>query len=213
MHSIGIYETGCTYGTSCENKHKRPSTEPPENDVVTAAGNAKPVSSMATGATRVSSMATGTFPEANGGEYVVNELTASEISQGFKLVPTKTQHWLKNNKIWLQPEDEDTSLCQNCEEGHSHITPCNDGGQHSLLGQQIDSNNLFNWVSYATQKQASQDVQSNSVLATGTRVGSPPFFVVDRRARRRAQDARFCFSIKESNAKDANSFAFLYDSD
>ena len=34
MHSIGIYETGCTYGATCKKKHERPSFEPPENDAV-----------------------------------------------------------------------------------------------------------------------------------------------------------------------------------
>ena len=91
MHSIGIYQTGCTYGSACKKKHERPSIEPPENDVVTAAGSAKRVSSMTAGATRVSSMATGASPEANGGEYVVKELPASDIkSQDFTLVPNKT---------------------------------------------------------------------------------------------------------------------------
>ena len=140
MHSPGIYQTGCTYGSACKNKHERPSVEPPENVVVPAAGSAKRVSSMSTGAKRVSSMATGASPEANGGEYVVKELPASDIkSQDFMLVPNKTQYWIKNNKIWLQPEDEDGTLCQHCDEGHSHITPCSDGGQHSLLSQQMAS--------------------------------------------------------------------------
>ena len=68
MHSIGIYETGCTYGASCKKKHERPSIEPPENNVVNAAGNAKPVSSMSTGAKRVSIMAMGASPKADGDE-------------------------------------------------------------------------------------------------------------------------------------------------
>ena len=175
---------------------------------------------MTAGATRVSSMATGASPEANGGEYVVKELPASDIkSQDFTLVPNKTQYWMKNNKIWLQPADEDTTLCQNCDEGHSHIRPCNDGGQPSLLGQQmasalaassVDPNNPFKWISYTSQVQASQDMQSNSVLATGTRVGSHPIFIMDRRARNQAQDTRFCFSIN-AKAQEESSFACLYD--
>lgn len=134
MHSLGIYETGCTYGSACKQRCERLSIEPPENDVVTAAGNAKPVSSMSTGATRESVMATGASPEAHGDEYVLKELTVSEMESGdLHLAPNKTKFWIKNNKIWLQPEGGEDTLCQNCNEGHSIITPCSDGGQHSLL--------------------------------------------------------------------------------
>ena len=134
MHSLGIYETGCTYGSACKQRHERLSIVPPENDVVTAAGNAKPVSSMSTGATRESVMATGASPEAHGDEYVLKELTVSEMESGdLHLAPNKTKFWIKNNKIWLQPEGGEDTLCQNCNEGHSIITPCSDGGQHSLL--------------------------------------------------------------------------------
>ena len=52
--------------------------EPPENDVVTAAGSATRVSSMSIGAKRVSIMATGASPKADGGEYVLKELTYVE---------------------------------------------------------------------------------------------------------------------------------------
>ena len=108
MHSIGIYDTGCTYGSACKQKHERPSIEPPENDVVTATGNAKPVSSMSTGATRVSVMATGASPKVDGDEYVLKELAVSEIeSMDFNLAPNKTNYWIKNNTIWLQPECDD----------------------------------------------------------------------------------------------------------
>ena len=90
MHSIGIYATGCSYDATCKLKHERPSIEPPENDVVTAAGNAKPVSSMSKGATRVSVMATGASPEAGGGEYSLKELTVSEMESGdWHLAPTR----------------------------------------------------------------------------------------------------------------------------
>lgn len=164
MHSIGIYETGCTYGSTCKKKHKRPSIEPPENDVVTAAGNAKPVSSMSTGAKRVSIMAMGASPEANGDEYVLKELAVSEIeSRDFNVAPNKTNYWIKNKKIWLQPEGEEGTLCQHCDEGHSTITPCSDGGQHLLLSQQMalalaassqDPNNPLKWASYASQVHA-----------------------------------------------------------
>ena len=89
MHSIGIYETGCTYGASCKKKHERPSIEPPGNDVVAdagrnqaAAGYMKPVSRMSTGAKQVSIMATGATPKDDGGEYVLEELPASVINRG-----------------------------------------------------------------------------------------------------------------------------------
>ena len=223
MHSIGIYDTGCTYGSACKKKHERPSIEPPENDVVTAAGNAKPVSSMATGATRVSTMATGASPEANGGECVLKSLPASEIkSQDFVLVPNKTNYWMKNNNVWLQawPENENETLCQNCDDGQSHIAPCSDGGQHLLLSQQIasalassskDPENPLQWASYASQMKAAQDVQANSVLTTGTRVGSPPIFVVDRRSRKMG-----CFSVRAKACmpgEHENMHSCLYDSD
>ena len=134
MHSLGIYDTGCTYGSACKQKHERPSIEPPENDVVTAAGNAKPVSSMSTWATRVSVMATGGSPEAHGDECVLKELTVSEMESGdLHLAPNRTKFWIKNNKIWLKPEGGEETLCQNCNEGHSIITPGSDGGQHSSL--------------------------------------------------------------------------------
>ena len=72
-------------------------------------------------------MATGASHEDNGGEYVLKELAVSEIeSKDFKLAPNKTNYWLKNNKIWLQPEGEGENLCQHCDEGHLHITPCSD---------------------------------------------------------------------------------------
>ena len=218
MHSIGIYDTGCPYGSTCKKKHERPSIEPPENNVVTAAGNAKPVSSMPTGAKRVTIMATGASPEANGDEYVLKELAVSEIeSRDFKLAPNKTNYWIKNNKIWLQPDGEEDTLCQHCDEGHSTITPCSDGGQHSLLSQQMvlalaassqDPSNPLKWASYASQVQATPDVQESSVLATGTRVGSPPVYFMDRRARKAA-----CSSITAKTcvkAQNANMYSCLY---
>ena len=41
LHSIGIHRTGCTYGKTCKHNHERPNFEPPENNVVTAAGSAR----------------------------------------------------------------------------------------------------------------------------------------------------------------------------
>jgi len=227
MHSIGIYETGCTYGAMCKKKHARPDTEPPENDAVADAGRtqaaARPISSMSTGAKRVSVMATGASPEAHGDEYVLKELTASEMgSEDLHLAPNKTQCWMKNNKIWLQPEGDEDTLCQNCGEEHSIITPCSDGGQHQLLLKNMISDLAtsskhpdvpLRWASYVSQVQASQDVQDSSVLATGTRVvGSPPKYYADRRTRKAA-----CSSItvkKCMPARDNNMYSCLYyDSD
>ena len=68
------------------------------------------------------------------------------------------------------------------------------------------------WASYASQVQATQDVQESSVLATGTRVGSPPKYYADRRVRKAA-----CSSITVKKcvpAHDANMYSCLYyDSD
>ena len=133
-------------------------------------------------------MATGAVPETNGGNCAVQELPVSELKcKEFKILPNKTNSWVRSDKIWLQPEDEDHSLCQTGEEGHSHIEPCSNGGQqsqHSLLGHQmacalvasaVDPDNPFRWASYSSQGQAATGVQSMSVLTTGVR--SPPIFV------------------------------------
>ena len=109
MHDIVIYKTGCSYDRTCNKKHERPNVEPPGNDVVTAAGSA----------TRVLSMATGAVPETNGGKPVLQELPVSELkTKEFIIMPNKTTHWLNSNKIWMQPEDEDASYCQVCEQEH-----------------------------------------------------------------------------------------------
>ena len=195
---------------------ERPSFEPPENDVVTAAGNANPVSSMSTGAKRVSIMATGASPNDTGlhatMEYVCKELAVSQIQpEEFKLVPNETNYGLQTNNIWLQPEGEEESLCQNCDEGHSHITPCSDGGQHSSLSQQMASalaassrypNVPLKWSSCASQVRATQDVQESQVLA-------PPVYRMDRWARKAA-----CSSITVKKcvpARDVNMYSCLYE--
>ena len=79
MHSIGIYDTGCSYGATCKLKHARPSIKPPENAVGADQAAATPISSMSTVAKRVSVMATGASPEAHGGEYSLKELTVSDM--------------------------------------------------------------------------------------------------------------------------------------
>ena len=154
MHDIGIYKSGCSYGRTCNKKHERPNFEPPENDVVTAAGSV----------TRVLSMATGAVPETQGGKPVLQELPVTELKmKEFTIMPNKTTHWLNSNKIWMQPEDEDASLCQVCEQEHSQIEPCSNGGQHSLLGHQmacalavsaVETDRPFRWASYSSQELA-----------------------------------------------------------
>ena len=204
-------------------KHERPSIKPPENDVVADAGRnqaaAKPISSMSAVAKRVSVMATGASPEAHGGEYSLQELTVSEMESGdLHLAPNKTQFWMKNNKIWLQPEGDDDTVCKNCHEGHSVITPCNDGGQHFLLLKNMVSDLAVSsthpdvplkWASHATQVQATQEVQERSVLATGTRVGNPPKYYADRKTRKAA-----CSSVTVKKcvpARDVNMYSCLYE--
>ena len=158
-------------------------------------------------------MATGASP------HTCKELAVSEIEPArFTLAPNETQFWLQNNKIWLQPEGEGDSLCQNCDEGHSHITPCSDGGQHSSLSQQMasalaassrDPNVPLKWASYMSQMQATREIRESQVLATGTRVGSPPMYRMDRMARKAA-----CSSVtvkKCKPARDANMYACLYE--
>ena len=168
---------------------------------------------MTTGAKRVSSMATGASP------YTCKELAVSEIEpEKFTLAPNETSFWIQNNKIWLQPEGEEDSLCQNCDEGHSHITPCSDGGQHSSLSQQMasalaassrDPNVPLKWASYKSQMQATREIRESQVLATGTRVGSPPMYRMDRMARKAA-----CSSVTVKTckpARDTNMYACLYE--
>jgi hypothetical protein len=176
---------------------------------------------MSTGAKKVSVMATGASPGDNGDKYVLEELPASEIKQGnFHLVPNETIYWILNNKVWLQPENESDTMCRNCDEGHSQLTPCSDGGQHSLLSHHMastlaasskDPNPPLRWASYKAQLVAALDVHESSVLAVGTRVGSPPAYRMDRRARKAA-----CSSISAKTcvaAKDANMYSCLYNDD
>ena len=163
MHDLGIYKSGCNYGSECNKKHERPNFEPPENDVVTAAGSATRVLSMATGARAV--------PETQGGKPVLQEIPVSDLKmKEFTIMPNKTTHWLNSNKIWMQPEDEDASLCQVCEQEHSQIEPCSNGSQHSLLGHQmacalavsaVETDKAFRWASYSSQKLATTGLVRN----------------------------------------------------
>ena len=119
MHSIGKYKTGCTYGSACRKKHERPSIEPPAN-----AHDGKAVATMATGV----------LPQTNGGKQVHQEMQVGDVTDTkFVIMPNETKYWVSSSHIWLQPEDEDDSLCANCDETHSQIAPCKNGGCHSML--------------------------------------------------------------------------------
>ena len=90
MHSIGIYRTGCTYGTACIHKHERPSNEPPENGADADVPG-----------TPVSTMATGAIPNTNGAKPVLKEMTNEEgkekksvrAPQARRLEPAPEAHW------------------------------------------------------------------------------------------------------------------------
>ena len=164
-------------------------------------------------------MAAGAVPETNGGKPVLQELPVSELkTKEFTIMPNETNYWLNSSKIWMQPKDEDDSLCQTCETEHSQITPCSSGDQHSLLGHQmacalavsaVEPDKPFRWASYSSQELATSGAaQSMSVLVTGTRTGvrSPPIFM-DRAARK---DTRFCYSVKAKKTETEDKTC-LYD--
>ena len=146
MHHIGKYRFGCTFGDNCRKKHQRPSSEPAEKSKQ-----------------RVTSMATKAVPETNGGKPVLQEVQPSDITgQKFNLIPNNTGYWVCNNKVWLQPEDDNDLMCTNCNEGHSIIQPCKNGAQHSGLIHQmalemsasaVEEQRPFKWMSYGTQVQ------------------------------------------------------------
>ena len=75
MHSLGIYRTGCEFGSKCKHTHERPSVEPPEN-TLDAPDSVKHVASMARGAVPT-----------NGGQQVQTERTADQRCQGQGILP------------------------------------------------------------------------------------------------------------------------------
>ena len=144
MHSIGKYKTGCKWGSTCNKKHERPNCEPKA-----ALKN-------------VSSMAIGTLP--TNGTAKLQEMQMRDLEgHDLTLMPNETLHWVSNCKIWLQPEHDEETMCSVCDEGHSTITPCeNGGGSHSeltksmgieLTASAVEPDRPFRWVSYAMQVQ------------------------------------------------------------
>jgi hypothetical protein len=207
MHSLGIYRTGCEFGSRCAHRHERPDGEPPENKLGAAPDSA----------TKVAVNTTGAVPETNGGQQVLKELQMADVKdRGFSLVPNKTTWWIKNNKTWLQPANDGESLCQNCEEGHSHITKCSDGGCHSKLTHEmacalatsaVETAQPFTWLPYETQ---TRQANSLSVLVTGTRNKDTRRVEIKLPATRaEAAGGRFCYTINAKSMADA----CLYDSD
>ena len=97
----------------------------------------------------------------NGGKPVLQEVQPSDITgQKFNLIPNDTGYWMCNNKVWLQPEDDNDQMCTSCNEGHSVIQPCKDGAHHSGLIHQmalemsasaVEEQRPFKWMSYGTQ--------------------------------------------------------------
>ena len=200
MHHIGKYRSGCTFGDSCRKKHQRPSSEPEEN-------SKKQVASMATNAIP-DTIKCGRF--LNGGKPVLKEVTPSDTTgQKFNLIPNDTGYWMCNNKVWLQPEDDNDHTCTNCSEDHSIIRPCKDGAHHSGLIHQmalemgasaVEEQRPFKWMSYGTQVQKDA-VDANVNLATATRKNLPVFTRV--RPATWEADTRFCYSVNAKTVDNA----------
>ena len=193
MHHIGKYRSGCTFGDNCRKKHQRPSSEPAENLKQQEA-----------------SMATKAILETNGGKPVLQEVQPSEITgQRFNLIPNDTGYWMCNNKVWLQPEDDNEQMCTSCNECHSIIQPCKNGAHHSGLIHQmalemsasaVEEQQPFRWMLYGTQVQKDA-VDATVHLATATRASLPVFTRV--RPATRAVDTRFCYSVHAKTVEDA----------
>ena len=147
---------------------------------------------------------------------VLLEVHASDMAdQKCILIPNNAGNWVCCNKVWLQPKDDDTSMCTHCQEGHSIIKPCKLGGRHSgmlhhmaleMSISSVEEQRPFRWMPYGVQEQK-EAIEANVSLTTATRTRFP---VMDRRRpATRAEDARFCYSV---NAKPMEA-ACLYDSD
>ena len=137
--------------------------------------------------------------------------------QNFVLIPNNTGNWVCSNKVWLQPEDNDTSmtLCANCKEGHSTIKLCKNGERHSGMLHQmalemsisaIEEQRPFRWMPYGVQVQK-EATETDVPLTTATRTRFP--VIARRRPATRAEDTRSCYSINAKTMEDA----CLYDSD
>ena len=113
----------------------------------------------------------------------------------------------------MAPKDDADSLCSNCDESHSTITPCLGGDSHSILLHQmacamatsaVERDNPCRWMTYATQKK----IAAETDLPTGTRQRCGAI-VVERPATRPKGDIRFCHNVNAKTMEDA----ILYDSD
>ena len=163
-------------------------------------------------------MATGALPQTNGGKQVHQQMQVSDVADTkFVIMPNETKHWVNSSRIWLQPEDEEDSLCATCDEAHSQITPCEKGGCHSMLTHDmanamavsaVESGRPFQWMAYLTQHQFAANVKSNAVLATATRQRAPPIYVNRPATRAAEKETQFCYNV---NAKKMD--ACLYDND
>ena len=214
MHSLGIYRTGCDFGSQCKKKHERPKGEPPENATV-----AVPV-----GTKRTAAMATGAVPITNGGKPKIQEMGLADISgKTFAVfMPSKATVWIKCNRMWLQPKDENDMVCQNCNTCHSLIETCEDGGTHSLQYHEmacelaataVEADRTFKWVPYSVQVQMVEDDEAKCMTATVTRTRETRGVLFNRPATRAAAG---CYGVSVSkmekkNEDDGNSY--LYDSD
>ena len=132
------------------------------------------------------------------------------------------KHWINSNKMWLQPEGETDSLC---DEGHSQIEPCEDGGCHSMLpytmacelaASAVETERKFRWVTYGTQVQ--HDAQAEAkVMATRVDRRMAMQVIMPRPATRAAAGlscnsySAIVQKVKEKREEDACSY--LYDSD
>ena len=189
--------------------------EPPENAAVGENENAKPVATMATGM----------IPNTNGGKPVVLEMQPKDVAdQKFAIPRNETGWWIKSNKMWMQPED-DNGLCQNCSAAHSQVRSCADGGSHPMLLHQmacematsaVEHTSPFRWVSQETQQTIATEVKSNAVLVNATRETrdcAPPIYK-SRPATRAEMETRFCYNVNAKPMEDKEMHdACLYDSD
>ena len=131
------------------------------------------------------------------------------LTKTFILIPNHAGNWMCCNKVWLQPEDDETTMCTNCQEGHSIIKPCKLGGRHSGILHQmamemsisaVEEQRPFRWMPYGVQVQRDA-IEANVSLATATRTRFPVF--TRARPATRAEDTRFCYSVRAKTVDNA----------
>ena len=154
------------------------------------------------------------IPHTNGGQRVLTEIQQNDVKdKKFTILPNDTEFWISSNKIWMELEDDADSLCSNCDESHSTITPCLGGDSHSMLLHQmacdmatsaVERDKPCRWMAYATQKKIAAETE----LPTGTRKRCGAI-VVERPVTRPKGDVRFCHNVNAKTMEDA----ILYDSD